>query len=395
MMKSRFNWPLFLSPFISRVGDSLYLFALNWFVVKATGSTVILGIVEGFGGLVLVVGDLLCGVLVDNFNRKYILLASELVCLLSCFGFALIIDPENPATWQLLLLTAGLDTGIAFSFPAAKAIVPELLAPSALQRFNALSNTTLNLADIVTPLLGGLLLTINWIDFRTFLLLNGSSFLLSFGLLVSLKYQPKRVSDHRLSLLESLRSGFRYVFQHPVLVENVILSGFANVLFAAVRLVLPFVVAHFYGGDAQLYSYLLTGLALGGILGGLRLAVSHRPASRTANYQDLLVAAGAAIIAGIWQAYPVLLVFAVVYGYAMASFNIRAFTLTQDLTENQYLGRIFGIWFIALDGFQPIGSFGFGFLTDITQNATLTVIGLTLVAGLFGFHRFFSGSIKS
>ncbi|WP_288529650.1 MFS transporter [uncultured Secundilactobacillus sp.] len=263
-MKSRFNWPLFLSPFISRVGDSLYLFALNWFVVKATGSTVILGIVEGFGGLVLVVGDLLCGVLVDNFNRKYILLASELVCLLSCFGFALIIDPENPATWQLLLLTAGLDTGIAFSFPAAKAIVPELLAPSALQRFNALSNTTLNLADIVTPLLGGLLLTINWIDFRTFLLLNGSSFLLSFGLLVSLKYQPKRVSDHRLSLLESLRSGFRYVFQHPVLVENVILSGFANVLFAAVRLVLPFVVAHFYGGDAQLYSYLLTGLALGG-----------------------------------------------------------------------------------------------------------------------------------
>ncbi|ANZ61431.1 MFS transporter [Secundilactobacillus paracollinoides] len=382
MRSKTFNWPLFLSPFISRVGDSLYLFGLNWFVVKASGSTALLGIVQAVGGITLLCGDLFCGVLIDNYNRKRILVASEFICLLACFSFAVVIDPENPAAWQLIGLTCMLDVGVAFSFPAAKAIVPEILASSALQRFNAFSNTALNLADIVTPLLGGMLLTINWIDFRSFLLINGLSFTLSFMLLVGLKYETPAVTTNRLSFKTSLLSGFEYVGAHKTLIENVILSGFANVLFAAVKLVLPFVVNHFYQADPQKYSFLLTGLALGGILGGLRLTLVHRPATRNDNYRDLILAAWGLIVAGLVRQYWVLLAFAFVYGFAMASFNIRAFTMTQDMTENAYLGRIFGIWFIALDGFQPLGSFTFGFLTDYTKNLTFMIIGVVLLVGL-------------
>ncbi|ANZ64179.1 MFS transporter permease [Secundilactobacillus paracollinoides] len=382
MRSKTFNWPLFLSPFISRVGDSLYLFGLNWFVVKASGSTALLGIVQAVGGITLLCGDLFCGVLIDNYNRKRILVASEFICLLACFSFAVVIDPENPAAWQLIGLTCMLDVGVTFSFPAAKAIVPEILASSALQRFNAFSNTALNLADIVTPLLGGMLLTINWIDFRSFLLINGLSFTLSFMLLVGLKYETPAVTTNRLSFKTSLLSGFKYVGAHKTLIENVILSGFANVLFAAVKLVLPFVVNHFYQADPQKYSFLLTGLALGGILGGLRLTLVHRPATRNDNYRDLILAAWGLIVAGLVRQYWVLLAFAFVYGFAMASFNIRAFTMTQDMTENAYLGRIFGIWFIALDGFQPLGSFTFGFLTDYTKNLTFMIIGVVLLVGL-------------
>lgn len=382
MRSKTFNWPLFLSPFISRVGDSLYLFGLNWFVVKASGSTALLGIVQAVGGLTLLCGDLFCGVLIDNYNRKRILVVSEFICLLACFSFAMIIDPENPAAWQLIGLTVMLDVGVAFSFPAAKAIVPEILASSALQRFNAFSNTSLNLADIVTPLLGGLLLTLKWIDFRTFLLINGMSFTLSFLLLVGLRYHAPTKRQTHLGFKASLMSGFKYVGAHQTLVENVFLSGFANVLFAAVRLVLPFVVNHFYQADPQKYSFLLTGLALGGILGGLRLTLVKRPTRRNDNYRDLVLAAVGLVVAGLVRQYWVLLLFAFVYGFAMASFNIRAFTMTQDATENAYLGRIFGIWFIALDGFQPLGSFVFGFLTDTTQNATFLVIGVVLLVGL-------------
>lgn len=382
MPKKQFNWPLFLSPFISRVGDSLYLFGLNWFVVKATNSTALLGIVQAVGGLTLLCGDLFCGVLIDNYNRKQILLASELVSLLACFGFAMIINPVSPAGWQLIALTCMLDVGLAFSFPAAKAIVPEILAPQSLQRFNAFSNTALNLADVVTPLLGGVLLTLKWIDFRSFLLINGSSFTLSFILIASLRYQPVITQQAKLTFWASLKSGFSYVRANPTLIENVILSGLANVLFAAVRLVLPFVVDHYYQGNAQRYSYLLTGLAIGGILGGLRLTLAKRSANRADNYRDLILAAIAMLIAGSFQQYGILLVATLVYGFAMASFNIRAFTLTQDLTANEYLGRIFGIWFIALDGVQPFGSFVFGFLTDYTKNATLAIIGITLIVAI-------------
>lgn len=388
IQKRQFNWPLFISPFISRVGDSLYLFGLNWFVVKATNSTALLGIVQAVGGLTLLIGDLFCGVLIDNYNRKQILLASEFVSLSACFGFSMVINPSLPAAWQLIALTCMLDVGLAFSFPAAKAIVPEMLAPGALQRFNAFSNTSLNIADVVTPLLGGVLMTFRWIDFRTFLLINGLSFTLSFLLIVTMPYQPVKKQENRLTFWASLQSGFNYVRQKKTLFENVILSGIANVLFAAVRLVLPFVVDHFYDGNAGRYSYLLTGLAVGGIIGGLRLTMARRAANRDDNYRDLMLAAVAMVVAGLVQNYVVLLVMTSLYGFAMASFNIRAFTLTQDLTENAFLGRIFGIWFIALDGVQPFGSFVFGFLTDYAKNLTFAIIGITLLITITLLRKF-------
>lgn len=49
--KQEFSWPLFFSPFVSRLGDALFIFGLNWFIVKATGHASLLGIVQGIGVL--------------------------------------------------------------------------------------------------------------------------------------------------------------------------------------------------------------------------------------------------------------------------------------------------------------------------------------------------------
>lgn len=386
---------MFLSPFISRVGDSLYLFGLNWFVVKATNSTTLLGIVQAVGGITLLCGDLFCGVLIDNYNRKLIFLGSEFISLLACFMFATIINPVDPAGWQLITLTCMLDVGLAFSFPAAKAIVPEVLQPSALQRFNAFTNTSLNIADVITPLIGGALLTLKWIDFRSFLLFNASSFTISFLLVLGMHYQPVARTQLRLTFWRSLQSGFKYVFKNATLTENVIVSGLANVLFAASHLVLPYIVKTEYQADAEKYSILLTAMAVGGILGGIRLTMAKRPANRRDNYRDLILGGVAMLIAGFVQTYSVLLVATLVYGFAMACFNIRAFTLTQDLTANEFLGRIFGIWFIALDGVQPFGSFIFGFLTDYTKNFTLAIIGISLLLAIFITNMVFGNRVHA
>ncbi|WP_125981271.1 MFS transporter [Loigolactobacillus iwatensis] len=136
--KKRFSWPLFLSPFISRLGDGLYIFGLNWFIVKATGAAAQLGIVQGIGGLVLVLGDLFAGPLVDNYNRKWVMILSDLISAIACLILALLIDIRHPVFYQLILLTSILDIGLAFNFPAAKAIIPELIKQSNLTRFNAL-----------------------------------------------------------------------------------------------------------------------------------------------------------------------------------------------------------------------------------------------------------------
>ncbi|WP_394878828.1 MFS transporter [Levilactobacillus brevis] len=387
MSTKKINVPLLLAPFISRMGDALYLFGLNWFVVQATGNAALLGIIQAVGGVVLFLGDLFCGVVVDNFNRKWVVVLAELVSVLGCIGVALWLDPLHLTAGPLLTLTVILDIGLAFSLPAAKSMIPELIVLADRQRFNAISNTLLDLANILAPLLGGFLLTLHWLNLRGFLLINGLSFLLSLGLYLSIRYPPHHSTQATLGIKASLLTGWRYVWQRPILVETIALGGLLNVMYAAFKLVLPYDVQHIYGGQSARYSYLLIAMAVGGILGGLRLTLAKRLPRHQQNYGDLGLLAGMLLLAGALPNYWMLLGSSVVIGFCYTCFDVRALTITQELTDPAYLGRMFGLLFLAMDAFQPLGSFIFGFVTDELGNATLLLVGSCFLIGLVGIYQ--------
>ncbi len=52
------------------LGSAIYVLGLNWLLVRATGNTKLLGLIEGLGGLAFLLGDFLVGLLVDQYNRK-------------------------------------------------------------------------------------------------------------------------------------------------------------------------------------------------------------------------------------------------------------------------------------------------------------------------------------
>lgn len=98
-------------------------------------------------------GDLFAGPMVDKYNRKLIMLIADAVSFFACLVMAAIMDVNEPAFYQLVLLTCVIDIGLAFNFPAAKAIIPEIIRHDKLSIFNSWSNTGLTLADIVAPLI--------------------------------------------------------------------------------------------------------------------------------------------------------------------------------------------------------------------------------------------------
>ncbi|MYV18370.1 MFS transporter [Furfurilactobacillus milii] len=382
--KRKFSWPLFLSPFISRLGDALYIFGLNWFIVKATGTASILGVVQGIGGLVLVAADVLAGPLVDSVNRKRVMLWSDIISFVACLLMALIVDVNHPIFYQLVLLTAILDIGLGFNFPAAKAMVPELIQDSALQRFNAISNTSLSLADIFAPLLGGALLAVSWINFREFLLINAFSFLLSIALLLGIRYRYRPSKSGRLSIWTSLQDGFKYVMGKPVLVKMVVIDSVVNIFYAAFNLLLPYDVKHYFGGNEHLYSYLMAVMAIGGMLGGLSLVRARSARALPQIERDIYLLAVVMLIAGVWRPYPVLLAMTGLYGFLISRIGVGLFTLVQNVTDVAYLGRVFGIWFISVDFMHPLGNFIFGFVIDWLGDGTFVLMGI-LLALCLGF----------
>ncbi|ANK60638.1 MFS transporter permease [Loigolactobacillus backii] len=387
--KKRFSWPLFLSPFISRLGDGLYIFGLNWFIVKATGAAAQLGIVQGIGGLVLVLGDLFAGPLVDNYNRKWVMILSDLISAIACLILALLIDIRHPVFYQLILLTSILDIGLAFNFPAAKAIIPELIKQSNLTRFNAWINTAFNFADIFAPLLGGVLLTFKWLNFRAFLVINAGSFLLSLFLGLMLRYHFRGSQHKQLSILTSLRDGINYCLQHTVLVQMIVVDGLLNIFYAALNLLMPYEVNHYFGGNEKLYSYALSLMAIGGLVGGLSLAGQKRVLHMNSVYRDVITFSCLLILSGLFVHYWVLLAAATVYGFFMSRLGVQMITLVQNETSVNYLGRVFAIWFLSVDALHPVGNFIFGFIIDWLKHQIFSLIGGLMLLLLLLVRRAF------
>lgn len=156
----------------------------------------------------------LAGVIADRYNRKYILMGSDLIRAVIVFCFLFIRDPSQ--IWVLYVLTA-LQLGFSgFYFPARNAILPDIVLPAELGAANALSSATWSTMLALGAALGGIVSGL-WGIYPAFTI-DGLSFIVSIFLVAQVRYQPAAhpaSSDKTVgAALKQYVEGLRYLRQH-------------------------------------------------------------------------------------------------------------------------------------------------------------------------------------
>ncbi|KGO31659.1 hypothetical protein Q757_05845, partial [Oenococcus alcoholitolerans] len=235
------SFPLMVSPFTSQLGSAVYMMGLNWTLVKSTGNTQILGNIEAAGGLAFLAGDILVGSLVDHHDRKKVLIWTDLISFIFCLLASFIYQDSHPQIWLLTIVTLILNMMLAINYPASKSIAPEIIAEPSIQSFNAATNTLFNFANILAPMIGGLLLAFKNITFNDFLLINGLTFLIAAGLnsLIVYDFKQKETDSDPSSQQIAQQSVFKYLFQKSELVKLIISMGVLNLCASGMLLVSP------------------------------------------------------------------------------------------------------------------------------------------------------------
>lgn len=369
------------SLFASQLGSAIYVLGLNWLIVRATGNTKLLGLIEGLGGLAFFLGDFLVGVLVDQCNRKKVLIWTDIVSTLICFVGGFYVNNQQPQIWLLIIITFILNLMIALNYPAAKAITPEIVKKNQLQKFNAISNTFFNMANVGAPLIGGALLAIKGIDFSEFLIINALSYIvaLCMNLLIPYKKRQAAKDNKKESVFASTLIGFKYVKNHPNLLMYMLAMGIFNFCYAGFLLAAPYIANHFFEGEATNYSVFLTVSAIGGLLGGLWLTFQKSEIQTQRIYCEQLFYGVVLIGCGMFLSLSTWLLIALVFGIFQARFFGSITTFIQDETDVAFLGRIFGLTFLFFDGVQPLGDFVFGFFVSSWKQWTYVILGVLLV----------------
>jgi MFS family permease len=344
---------------VSCAGDWIYNLALLAYVEQQTHSSAWLGATTAARVLPIVLVGPLGGVIADRFDRRRVMIASDVVRAGLMVALAAVAVAGLPIV--LVPLLAALATlAAAPQPPAVAASTPQLVPQADLPAANAARAAIMPVCVVAGPGLGALLLLVGPPSLA--FALNGLTFVASAALVASIPAGPAfrpvaaEPDAPRPSLRADVRTGAAALAGQAAACRLVAADVACSIAYGA-QTVLLVLVAGRLGLGADGYGYLLAGFGAGGVLGaalGGRLADARRPrlvlglALATVALPLPLMAAGGGLG---WT-----LGLAVLGGGGAVLVEVLTDTGLQRALAPEVLGRAYGLAFPAAVGGIAVGS---------------------------------------
>jgi MFS family permease len=347
---------LWFGEIVSLLGDWFNLIASATLIGALTGSGVALGGLFVVRMLAPFLVSAFGGVIVDRYNRKSILIATDVIRGLVVLGFFFVRTAEDIPF--LYLLTA-IQLGISgLFFPARNAIFPDVVSRQELGAANALSSSTWSTMLALGTALGGFVA--GSFGVYTAFAIDALSFFLSAFLIAQLRYTPSNVSTSgEKSLGAALREytdGLRYLGNNRDILAIVLQKSAVTFCFAAAYDVTAVAISQnvFMLGEGGgiglgfIYATVGIGTGLGPIL--LRLFTGDRErAVRIAIVIAYLIAAGGMVLAALMVnsgfSFALFLVGLFFRGFGGGSVWVFATQLALQNVADHVRGRVFSTEF--------------------------------------------------
>jgi DHA3 family macrolide efflux protein-like MFS transporter len=215
---------------ISILASSMTSFALSIWVFQQTSSATSLGIMQSAFTLPYLLIIPLAGVMVDRYNRKLMMMVSDLTAGLGSLAILVFLATGHLQVWHFYLVNIVIGLGNAFQWPAYSAAISTMVPKEQYSRANGLMSFVQAGPSAVAPVLAGALLPV--IGLEGILLIDIATFLLAVGALVMVHVpQPVQTVEGQAgkgNLLQEAAYGFIYIFQRPSLLGFVVMLFFAN-----------------------------------------------------------------------------------------------------------------------------------------------------------------------
>ena len=339
---------LFAGELVSLLGTAVAPVALAFAVLDLTGSATDLGYVLAAGWLPQIVFILIGGVLGDRLPRNLVMVGAN-VFSAAAQGVAaglLLADVAQP--WHLALLAAIRGTATALFFPAAQAVVPEIVERELLQPANALLRLAQSSSTVVGAGVGGIAVAAAGPGWA--IAFDAVTYLTSALILVRMQI-PRVVVERGETIIRELIEGWNEFRSREWVWVIVVCASVGNLVATASFSVLGPLIAKRYLGGAAAYGAIVATQSAGFIAGGM-LSLRWRPARPllVSTLALLPTAAEIACYASV-RVTAVIAVVAFFAGVGLEVFGINWITALQQHIPTRVLSRV--------NSYDALGSFVF------------------------------------
>lgn len=378
----------FIGQIVSLLGNWMTQTATMWLTYRLTSSAFMVGLLTFVSQMPSFLLGPIAGWWVDRTNRHHLLIVTQVLSMLQSLALAYYAFAGQIDVAHLLVLGAIQGVVNAFEMTARQSLVIDFLEDRALLgNAIALNSSMFNIARLIGPALAGFVIAASGVAWCY--LIDGLSFLGVIVCLFLMRLPRPQEQPARSGVLEGLKIGFRYAWEHP-LIQPVLLLVTAICFFAfSFSSLVPGLAQDVFHGDARTLGLLMSSSGVGSLCAALFLSTR----TGTKGLGQVIVNGGCILglalivlpwMPHVWLAAPCM--FGVGLGgvLVVASSN----TVIQTLVEDQYRGRVIALFTMAFTGTAPLSSLLMGWIAQRVGNApAMAFTGSVTLLSIALFHR--------
>lgn len=382
-VRLRRNWgfqTLWSSQAASSFGVEMTQVAYPLLTLAITGSATYAGVVGAVQMLVFTLTSAPAGVLADVYDRRRLLIASNLARAFVLAFLAVVTLTGHVTIWLIMVTAAASAVFAAAQSPAADAAIKQLVPPEQLGAAASQNQVRTYAVGLAGPPAGGWLFGLD----RAFpFVANVVAHLVAAVILLAYRWPipERRPRERGAASWRGVSAGLRFIAGQPILRALLAWTVGINTAFAGVFIAL-IATAESRGASSSQIGLMISMVFGGGLIGALAagfLLKHWRPSHLT-----IAVAWLAPVVLGVLAVMPGVLLLGVLLGaYAalLPSVNALFASYLAAIVPDSLQGRVHGGVTLLATAASPIGLLGVGLIFDLT-GPTWMFLFMAAIAGL-------------
>lgn len=375
---------LWLGSFFMGAGQWIQQVTLGWLLYDLTGSSVLLGALNGLRALPFLVSGPVAGVMADRMDRRRLLLFYAPLLTLVTFGMGVIVAWGGLEVWHIFAFA--FLTAVIFSCnqPVKQALIPSVVPRRDLMNAITLNSMAMNSTKIVGPALGGLLIALFGAAGNFFVQSLAYAAVIWMTYLLVVPHSEGGRRNRKSSAMADLKEGLRYVTKTPSVLAIVAAALVPHIFSFPYQVLMPVFQKDVLGVGPEALGLLMAAPGAGAVVTLLIMAAASHRINRSGGLLLVgLISLGVCLILFSRTTSLALSMVALTgVGACQMLFLTTTNAMLQSIVPDELRGRVLSIYMLDR-GLTPIGAVLAGLGAHfLGAPATVSIMGVIVL--MFG-----------
>jgi DHA3 family macrolide efflux protein-like MFS transporter len=346
---------------VSLIGSGLTGFALGIWIYQRTGSVTRFALISVCVLLPGILISPLSGALVDRFNRRSMMMLSDIAAGCGSLVLALLFFSGTLTPWKIYVLVSIASVARAIRMPSYMALLSQLVPVEQVGRTSGMMQMGPAAASVLSPMLAAFLL--DKINFQGVVAIDFATFAVAVATLLAVHVPTLPARKKKRSLLKESFDGWRYIAERPGLIALLIFFAVINVSNSASQVLFTPMILSF--ANRAVLGNIMSIAALGFLAGGIIMSAWGGPGRRVHGILGFSLVYSLALILGGLKASAFIVTIALfLIALQVPIINGCSQAIWQTKTALEMQGRVFSTRMMVAWSSAPLASLLAGDLAD-------------------------------